>query len=1804
METGTPQEAPGELADHQSWVRQMLVLFPVPRPDLERPLLEALLRISKAVPWLQPVLGYSATDRLTSVLATLPKAGSSDRAAAQTALVGDYSFTGTMVGTEAIPMPGPDQLRAALWVCHEQWSQAGNQKSGVTKAFASAIRNTVKMRTKGATDKHAIAQHLPAIQAAGSLEEFLTATKVFLTSEQSSVREAWPEIERQLLGLIAKQGKPKPPVRPTTVAEPTSIVGYDEDQAIEELINGIRQIAVLPLPDTADLLPDEPLAEAATLINVVPVSGVASNPDARRMAEYKAKQVVWNQNSLLLTNHPDVLPAELLRQVLATLIAEMQTTESDAMRVGLAGLLCQAVTGRTTKSLLAAKIVDRFDRGQTAACEFSLLEAAIRIQVFFAQDSDKPNGYYRPAEGQAAYLEPVGKSFLLPLPAAVVSALRSREVLSALLRTNEKDLDSQIRGAARHVSSLLNTSIVMGQVRRSFSAHLFELCRDTALTQLICADTLGQSDAPPHYFAPKVSLIADTYSALLNSIFRMGEPGGACVESDARVGARLLVRPEVARAMTSSIGAVLNTGVERLVSGNQIRTVHQAMICQLACMFMIACTHRPTNALFKLLLTNIDLDHGTALFQDKIHDPAHNPRLVALPSSVVRQIQAYLAHLHGLAAVMPKLAPLVDKILAGKAPLLFGLDADGKHESLSIDVFAELLPPEWRLVPLNWGRTWVRTRGVELGIPPELVSIQMGHLEAVGYPFSNASPTEPLNFVAVIRPILDRMADGQGWTVRHGIAGPKVSNLPQLPLKLWASKVRQHEQAAREVANEWRNTQKAHMKSYRRQAEEYVLAHPAIANMGIDVLYANKTGPWQKHPLTRDGAELLRDVMFEEAGNDIAMGFARSEALSRILKWVNKRVGMKDEVPARLIAYRRPVDNAFVPEMMLAVRQVRDLRQSAMDRSVEGPGNWRDFGLACARTAFALAAFGFCDSPEQIQGVIENRGSIVRSAALRDALLVKWGPDAEQVVGLRGLAAISVAKLAKKYPTGGAPPLEEINRGLAAVLPAWAFPVSEPDSPEVTIDLLALLCETVSVSNRLEQSPAARMVLDHKQGSVPAHWREQIALLDADPLHAVSREWEESEEQADVDGLRLSVGRRTGSSRMQYLKLCRTIPVSGNDLDLPLTEQKVAAGDLNAPDTRLLVIAEIEKQTEQTAQEKVLHPIVRLLAGWVLEMLEEGTEKTENPANDTISTYLTRIGGALVEIFGSASLIDLDDTELEDAYLAVVESKRESAKAATAVISFHDTCMRKFGFPELDLSEVRAYLNSEARSVDAKLVLPVERDAAMHRLTKKSEEGGNHEVMTHEKVRVQRQASAGMPFYAYAGGRRSEVLGIQYQDAYVNDNGITFVRIRANNSRRLKTRAARRIIEFSMIPKTATGQFTKWYNADRSRLPKWRHANSYVFSPLEDGRRADGRAAIASACASALAQSTGRRSEKIHRLRHLVAFERVTPLFLSDRDFDALTHLVKDARSNPMEIVLPRDIAAQVITLGHAHWLTTLRCYHHVPWLLRSRADANMSARYMSRRAAAAVMGLTLQAVDRLTQMSKGISAEQAWLDSAISRRIVPSTPGKESGQEMGVTTAWSARELGQLLAVVERTGSLESALQVVGGGAGEMNKLRAEFLTFEKRLGRRIVAGEWVDLVGMPKRVVRDLENASVFECWWSIWDAGSAEQRKLVEHIADEIFECMSPKDGDSITIRSEELSDLMMLLTLAGIAESDVESHSLALGIHRVRVIRSIPPKEEVTKEAESEKEPAVRYLGLAIKRALGVIWVARKLRLVVG
>ena len=1820
----------GLASREEALLRQVLALFPVPRPEHAAQLMAAIHRIGASVRWFEKASGFTGITDAAAVLEArfVARFGSLERSDVADRLTGSsYLLTRALIGKEPQPMPGPESLRAALLACGLHWLAEGKRRRTSLDQLGMAIRQITEHHLRPSGRRSPLLPYLKALGDPDTLPSFITASDVLVETDNETFRSAWGKDFLPALRAIADAVPPQAsshlppsPSPPPPSPPPPPPVARDPDEEDEEsddrLAQAIRRIVSRPAGGSHGQLPGEPPDETATsgLANAIPLA--RKGADARKVARYLASQSIWGSNYLLLTSHPDVLPAHRYRQVVRTLIDEIRQQDGTTdLTLGLVALLLQAITGRTQKTLAAFQLLEAPSaERQVGSCGLSLDHGYLELDVFWqlrpvdAKEGDA-TGYFEPDPSEARYFEPAGTRFRLPLHSEITEVLRPRAgLIPRLAVMKEGRRDECLRLAARHVRGKVGGPLALGNVRRSFAGHLYEGCRDTALTQLIAADTLGQSDASLHYYAPREGDVARVYWSFLNDLLRVdiqsavgaegnldASPGPGIVdppmpkafESSRRVGAAGLLVDKWAKRLASTSASGLNSGIAALVERGGWREVHETLVGHLGCMLMVVAGHRPVDALFQLSLGDIrlDVDGGSALFRDKINDGAHDPRFVVLAPCLVKQIQAYLAHLQGLAGISKALAAHVEQVMKGRAPLLFGVDGKGAAVPLTIATWRPSLPAEWRDVRLNWGRTWIRTRAVELGLSPEFASIQLGHLETVGYPFSNASPTVPKASVAMIAPHLEIMARLMGWRVRAGIPTPGASK-PEpglLPLQDWSGVISAHEAKAKEAAKQWRREQTASISTFRQRAEQDVLSHPVLVARGIPGMLQGNPDAGPPAPLTRDEAEALRDVMFEQAGDDPALGIARSWALRRILGRVNKQLGIRGQDPAPLGVFRRPVDNAFVPGMMAVVRQVEALRAHAEKLGSEPPGDRKDLPRAFARVAYSMAVFGFMDDPEQILGVLENRDKGVAPANLPDTILVPWGERPSQVVALRNIAALSLARLAKRYPRALVPERAALGEALLAFLPAWAIPASDRKAK----DPLALLCGTVGLANRFELSPAARYALDSANGSTPASMEEQLALIDGDPVGTLVRGVDDQATAENSPAEILPTSRGTASARTQYLALLGALPKSGKLLELPLTGVTVPAHLLVGGGTRVKVIAEVDAMLAEGRTNKLLQPVVRLLALWVRQMLVEGTQKTKDPSDRTIETYLTRIGATLVEWLGSGSLVDVDEIELEEAYVAaILVGDTNRSQAASAVLEFHRCAQRHYAMPEVDLAQVMSYLRDARQPSDAGLILPQERVEILERSAARADTGLPDPDK--EQGRILRQAAAVLPLYAWGGMRRSEALGLRVADAWDDGEHIS-VRVRRNRSRRIKTRAAGRAVFFDRRRQREIDRFEEWVSMDSLRQQAWRRERAFIFSPLSAPGSADGRDAIAQACARVAAEVTGRRSERLHRFRHLVAFELITPMFLAGPDAEWLKGRGLDDQGEVWrDVLLPRDLLGMVVVLGHADWRVTLRCYFHLQWLLRSRQDAAIGEQYMHRRIVAFATGLTLPAVDKIVQQAKDKEPCRAWFDHFREVRVVPVPERCQPVVEPGPVRHWTASELDELFRLANRMGSLDQAILSSGGTREDARKIRRHLQIAERRLGRKLFRESVSERSSSKRqRVVRELDGE--LKRFLLDWMGGDDREGTLAMR---DLMESMSPRDAEAVIGSVGTIQALERKLQEGATFECILKDAGDGFATLKVKNLTSASARE-------SNERVSGMSLSQEVKRAAAIAWIADRL-----
>src|SRR5690606_23612911 len=126
---------------------------------------------------------------------------------------------------------------------------------------------------------------------------------------------------------------------------------------------------------------------------------------------------------------------------------------------------------------------------------------------------------------------------------------------------------------------------------------------------------------------------------------------------------------------------------------------HRAIADHLARMLLATTGHRPSEALFEMTRADVDSGSGAALFWDKRHDWAHDPRLACVPRVIADQISAYLDHVQYLQLRMPSLAAQLEEVLDGRSPLLFDLDSEGKIVRPTLAQVFGRGPEEWTRLP-------------------------------------------------------------------------------------------------------------------------------------------------------------------------------------------------------------------------------------------------------------------------------------------------------------------------------------------------------------------------------------------------------------------------------------------------------------------------------------------------------------------------------------------------------------------------------------------------------------------------------------------------------------------------------------------------------------------------------------------------------------------------------------------------------------------------------------------------------------------------------------------------------------------------------------------------------------------------------------------------------------------------------------------------------------------------------------------------------------------------------------------------
>jgi integrase len=1703
-------------------------------------------------------------------------------------MFGDHGTAGAMVGT-GVASPALYRLRGLIWIALRRWHLGGHLPNPAADSMASALRAAVRAVNSRASV--ALSPILIELAKVDDMSGALRALAQLETTHHRGLREAWTGGLREILlspehavdaseRRTRREEQPRPwsggRIRPSMRLADSEDIRLPRPEVIP-----LRRHAPIP-----EQLPDEPADEFNLPVDLVLVPGFGTGAISRRRAEYQARQAIWGGNRFLLPHHIETLPSDVYGAAIRELVQGLDKSDlEDGAAVGCLACLLKALTGRTTTGiqwLCAARAGSQNDQQAIIDLDRGAIEFPPFWKVLPEQDSGAtelqeraaPLGYYHPCDSdQRSLLVPVFHRVTLPLARSVHRVLgRHRANLANLATLDAMELDHAAQAAAETLSANLGLSISVAALRRSLGAQVMEVSGDSALAQLICGDSFGAPLAAQHYYAPRRADIARVYADAV-CVHLPAATFSPIPQAAARVGSELLVSPQTAKAMADA-SATKDWDDSRDDEHAGWARRHRHMADHLARMILATTGHRPTEALFELTLHDVDLETGAALFSDKRIDAAHDPRLAVLPVIVCEQVGVYVQHLSELAVAHGTCCELVASVCSGTAPMLFDLDDDLNPQPLTMARLKARSPAPWNQLPWNWGRTYLRTRGIEMGAPANLMSCQLGHLDIVGYPYSHQSPTTPAEVVAELRPWLDRMARNQGWRVLNAAKQKQryseVITLP--PLRDWSEQIARSEQAGKESHRQWERSLRRQARRARDHALQLVLDHPGLVAAGISQAF-RKVPHAPAQPLDELALFRVRSDLVDAVGDDAPAAIAATRALRRVLAAAAKQSGVSYPTVALPVAVRRPLDNPFFRSACVAWSQMHALRAHVAERAQEKRPR-RGFDLQVARTAEALALFGFVDNSDHIMAILAARAQAAPSARIVDLMLVPL-PDG-QVFGLRGVAALALANLAQVYPSEPLPTRAAINATLAQILPTWATRESADSG-----DLLTRLCSTTAVVNRYELSPAARFAMDADHGSTHAALAEQLAYIDGDTVSPIRASTEE-DRHLPVDALSNRVFKRQGSDsatpRAQYRQLCRVIPPTHRDTTLPLTGQIIRARDREAASTRQSVLAELDLQLAQPN----LHAIVYVLGDWIRAEAQR-TQGTAKPlAYRTLETYLTRIGGALVEVIGDCPLAAWSEELLEDAYLYALDaSDQAKQKVAAALLSFHRHCSSRWEFPELDLSPIYAELGAGRHNADAALILPQERDRALEAIRQMAwNQTGSDFALT----RIARAADWVVYYLAWGGVRLGEALGLQARDIGVRPEGALMTKVRSNRLRPLKTLSATRALTFEPHANEPMHRSRVLQRVDDVR----RHAgarrpdSAYLLyaAGIDDADKNALADPVARTIRGALAEVTGRPSERLHRLRHLAATQRMLQVVLSPSDRQAIG-LDKGAEP-PSKVLMPRDMQAVSTPMGHAHWGTTIAWYLHMPWVLQSRPAQRSREAYCSRRFVAGAMGRSPATIDSILRGGNG-DAVAAWFDHFRRGRPqsmqVSSRPCTDTED---TPTLWTAEQIGILLDRANAAKDLESVLRSMGVPIGETPNVVRVCERWEAKLGKRLlpkrVRGK---LRNCPVRALRRMEGDRPLEALWRRMDSvlGGGPYRV----IAEAYFTWLRPARSISVLLPAAESDALVIELEQIGVPISQID--------------RAVAPGENVTLTVRSNasRNAAKCSPAMSLTRVLTVIGI---------
>ncbi len=1539
------------------------------------------------------------------------------------------------------------------------------------------------------------------------------------------------------------------------------------------------RVSRVRIPTSEPPQPGESAEETSNVVTAVRRPDSAPKPVSLRNEIRWSQQCIWGRNPLLVRDHIESLTdAEAF--AFAKALAGRITSDIAERRLqsGWLGILTAMtlLTGRHVSTWTAPDLMADSGAATSDAPRLVVTSGVFEIPVI------QPDDAFDPAESEtmSEVLEPAMSTLNLSLPPSLCEWLR--QLLKLGPAEWEKDAQALQKSIEAYVAELapsVGTGISLSRVRLVARSRIREQSEDLAATMVLCGDTFGLSTAPLYYASLRRGELEGHFRKATWPLFG-DKPSHHAAETRSRdrVGSRLLPVPGWARQLARSVGAPLYApGKKASKAADRVRADHNHLVNHCLCMLLAVAGHRPTSPLLGLRRFDFDTTNHCAIFRDKQMDAAHLFRFVPIANIVSEQLDAYLEHLRGMLKIddLPEATlEVVRGALRGTGPLFVFVNEDLLPAPRTLQSWSESLPNDWRVLPLNWGRTWLSSRGRDIGIKPDHLAILLGHLEAVGYPFSRLSPLEPAELSRQLAAPLGRLARESGWLVRRGLqstkdASPAIEELGVL--QDWQSQRYALAALVRDYEARQRLARRSAFRDKRCAGE--ATAHEALTKLigaslpSFEAIRTPGKAKWRNSPqLAHEAAEAVvvsrEDLAKVQADidarhpTDAVVRIAAQNALHRYLKAAKRRLKWNCEIPSPWLAPPAMEPTPFFAGALRAAAQLNTLRQTFSDIPPKAPvgSPISGFEWRCGITALSLCLFGFVDRPELVRNVLQARARAERSKTIDDLLLVETDAG---VIGLRGLAAVAVAQLQRQFPNEAVPDANRLDEILAVMLPGAIIGIST--------SALSRVCGTVATSNLIELSGLARLALDPVKGAVAMSTRRQRQFLEEGSGTGESAPARPSAAHAEVALPKGPRGKKL--ARMQYRQLIGILNIGEGPKRFELTDFTLNQANIVA--FRQPLIAELRAYLASSN----LCPLVRCIAAFAMHLTEHGTREKREPAPHTVYSYITSFGEALVELAGELDFPNLEEEEYIDLYQDVLDGKAgegQRSRAARETFDFHAYLQAHHDFIAVDFSEIEGAPLRAVTGVDSEVIQPQEFRLGLEVLARRAGLEHGHDTLDADGRRLMRQSEVFSLLIRASGARLAEVAALRYRDLLANAD-TTLLLIRPSRYRRLKTTSARRVVDLTRrLSRAQRKRIAEWIHAEKLRLgPTWKPTQP-IFSPLTNPRARVYSAQLRDNFLNAL-DAAGVATTRIHRARHLVVNEKLLSVWLSLEDRKALQRSALGRRRRwrngvIRRIALPRDIQRVSLEIGHRHSSTTVANYFHMTWAATSRPHQALSS-FSDRHTGAVALGLSATGADKIIQRSANATARRsdwnaAWLTHVVGE--ASPTPCVAEDSHAGAHAAsrgWpSSRILERVLKSLQRGVAPTPAGLAHGLTSGQIDALRIPIAEVEHRMGLKIWPNETA--VEQSSRRARAFQAGKALDGIFDLIDRNELDaDRQLMIRIAQSQMNWAQKGSRDRFVWPLADVQRLSTLLAKLGVGDDrfQADAETAPPGFASVRVLR---------------------------------------------